>query len=106
MELYCFCFGKDKNQTIFLQLVKLLYADQATEILHEGHRSNQVSIRRGVWQGCPLSSHLFILIIEMLNLAVKQSLDIDVDVQYTKRFFMRLIFKKKTTSCKKLLENT
>ena len=50
----------------FISWVKLFYNDISSVVLNNGHLSDAFSIRRGVRQGCPLSSLLFIICIEFL----------------------------------------
>lgn len=73
-EFLFFCAGEIKNGTIFIQWIK--YTEHVAKIQHGGCQSNNINIRRGVWQRCPLSPFLFNLVIEVLVLAVRQSSEI------------------------------
>jgi hypothetical protein len=61
-----FNFGKS-----FINWIKLFYKDAQSCIVNNGHISEFFKIERGVRQGCPLSSYLFILIIEILYKSVQ-----------------------------------
>lgn len=61
---------------IFLQWIELLYKEQTAEIQYAVCRSTKINIVHGVHQGCPLSPLLFIVVIEILALTVKQCSDI------------------------------
>ena len=50
-----------------IQWVKLFYTDINSLIINNGFFSNSFNIERGVRQGCPLSSSLFIICIEYLS---------------------------------------
>ena len=56
-----FNFGDD-----LINWVKLFYTDIKGIILNNGHLSDSFSIERGVRQGCPLSSFLFLICIEVM----------------------------------------
>ena len=55
-------FGND-----FIQWVKLFYTDISSIIVNNGNFSEPFVLERGVRQGCPLSSSLFILCVEILS---------------------------------------
>ena len=57
-----FNFGND-----LINWVKLFYTDTKGVIINNGHLSKSFSIERGVRQGCPLSSFLFFICIEILS---------------------------------------
>ena len=57
----------------FINWIKLLYQDPVALIKNNGWFSNKVSIKRGIWQGCPVSALLFIMIVEILAIKLKKS---------------------------------
>ena len=56
-----FCFGPYVRK-----LVQLCYTQVSSTVINNGYSSGWFSIKRGVRQGCPLSSLLFLLCIEIL----------------------------------------
>ena len=58
--LQTFNFGPDT-----LNWLQVIY-NQAGCLLHNGHVSDFFLLKRGVWQGCPLSGLLFVVGIELL----------------------------------------
>ena len=61
----------------FIQWVKTLYNKPQFIIKNNGYLSQEYYMHRGVRQGCPLSALLFILVVEVLAVRMKQSRDID-----------------------------
>ena len=59
-----------------IKWVKLLYTDITSCVLNNGYISPWFSVHRGVRQGDPLSSSLFIICIEMLASAVRADINI------------------------------
>ena len=55
-------FGND-----IIRWIKLFYTDIHSLIINNGHFSEPVKILRGVRQGCPLSSTIFIICLEVLS---------------------------------------
>ena len=60
----------------FIQWFKTFYKDISSYILYNGHLSNVFEIQRGVRQGDPLSTYLFILCVESLSASLKAHPDI------------------------------
>ena len=56
----------------FKQWVKTIYNSPICKIKNNGHLSEQVIMTRGIRQGCPASSLIFILAIEILSLQIRQ----------------------------------
>ena len=71
LSLKQFNFG-----TELIQWIKLFYTDISTIINNNGHLSEPIPIQRGVKQGCPLSTTLFILSIEILSNYIEKNEDI------------------------------
>lgn len=59
--LETFNFGLDLSQWI-----KVFYKDISSCVLNNGYASKHFYLERGVRQGCPLSSTLFVIAIELL----------------------------------------
>ena len=60
----------------FIGWVKRLYANASTKVRVNGHLTSNISLKRGVRQGCPLSPLLYVLVIEMLALALRANQNI------------------------------
>ena len=56
-------FGIGKE---FINWIKVLYSNATTKIKINGYLSANVPLNRGVRQGCPLSSLLYVLVVEVL----------------------------------------
>ena len=54
----------------FKRWVRILYNDISSCVINDGFASPFFTLNRGVRQGCPLSGLLFVLGIELLNLAI------------------------------------
>ena len=57
----------------FITWVKTLYKNPILRVKNNGHISDTFSISRGIKQGCPLSALLFILVVEILSLRIKEN---------------------------------
>ena len=55
----------------FINWVKIIYANASTRLNINGFLTEQIPLRRGVRQGCPLSAFLYILVIEILALQLR-----------------------------------
>ncbi len=60
----------------FRKWVKILYSDVRSYIVNNGHFSPLFQMFRGIRQGCPLSAYLFLLIVEILAISVRNSKNI------------------------------
>ena len=56
---------------VFINWIKKLYSNASTVIKINGHLSANVPLKRGVRQGCPLSSSLYVFVIEILALQLR-----------------------------------
>lgn len=66
-SLKYFNFGK-----FFIKWVKLFYHDITSIMINNGFLSESIPIKRGVRQGCALSSSFFIIFIEALTNYIKK----------------------------------
>ena len=60
----------------FISWIKLLYSEPMFRVKNNGWMSSSYRMERGIRQGCPASSLLFILVIEVLANAIRQSKNI------------------------------
>ena len=61
-------FGKS-----FIQWIQSMYTKAKGRVMNHGWISESFNIERGVRQGCPLSSLLFIIVAEVLAMKIKQN---------------------------------
>ena len=69
--LNSFNFGPD-----LIKWIKVFYNDIFSNIINNGYMSDQFQIQKGVRQGCPLSSSLFIICLQVLTNYIKLNEDI------------------------------
>ncbi|MEW8547309.1 MAG: reverse transcriptase family protein, partial [Candidatus Thiodiazotropha sp.] len=60
----------------FSSLIRILYNNPSFTIKNNGWLSEIQSMHRGVRQGCPVSAQLFILVVELLALNIRNAKDI------------------------------
>ena len=63
-------FGFGEN---FIRWIAILYKNPLSCIKNNGHISQEVLIKRGVRQGCPVSALMFILSIKLSLCEIKES---------------------------------
>ena len=56
---------------IYLNLIKAI-CNKTTNIIHNREKSKNFHVRSGIRQGCPLSPHLFNIVLEILVRASRQ----------------------------------
>ncbi len=61
----------------FIKWVKILYTNPVISIKNNGWLSKDVKLGRGVRQGCPLSALLFVLIVEILAINIRNNQNIN-----------------------------
>ena len=57
----------------FINWIKLLYSNASAVINVNGFLTNPIPLNRGVRQGCPLSSPLYVMVIEVLALQLRSN---------------------------------
>jgi hypothetical protein len=64
--------GKD-----FRKIIKALYKESRAQVEVNGELSRPMDTTGGVRQGCPLSSYLFITVLEILTLLIEEEKEIE-----------------------------
>ena len=59
--------------TEFLKWVKIFYTDRKNYVINNGFLTDRISMQRGIFQGCPISPYLFLFVMEVASLAIKQN---------------------------------
>ena len=62
--------------TEFIDMIMVCFRDFRTRVQNNGYFTEYIKIRRGNKQGCPISSLIFNLVIEITGLKLKQNLNI------------------------------
>ncbi len=57
----------------FRRFITVLYTDVRSVVMNNGHKSREISLQRGVRQGCPLSPFLYSLVAETLGNIIRQN---------------------------------
>jgi hypothetical protein len=73
--LETFNFGPD-----FRKWVNVFYSNSQSSVLNNGFASEWFYLERSVRQGCPLAPFLFVLVVELLAIAVRSDPDVRVFV--------------------------
>ena len=81
-----FNFGED-----FIKWIQLFYKDAKGCVSNNVYLSDFFPISRGVRQGCPLSTYLFIICIELLSYKITTTEDIK-GITYSKHKFKKSLF--------------
>jgi hypothetical protein len=53
--------------TTWRQWTSTLYENAITSVLLNGENTKELFMEKGIRQGCPLASHLYLLVVNVLN---------------------------------------
>ena len=53
--------------------IKTIYSSRITYVMNNGFMTDRIHMERGIFQGCPVSPYLFLLVIEMMASAIRQN---------------------------------
>ena len=57
----------------FINWIKVFYSCRKSYVTNYGNLTNPIDMERGIFQGCPISPYLFLLVIETMALAIRQN---------------------------------
>jgi len=60
----------------YLNIVKAIYSKPVTNIKLNGEKLEAIPLKSGSRQGCPLSPYIFNIVLEVLDLAIRQQKEI------------------------------
>ena len=66
-----FNFGEN-----FIKWVKVFYNNRKSYVINNGYFTDVIDMQTGIFQGCPISPYLFLCVIEVAALAIRQNEDI------------------------------
>ena len=56
----------------FIDSIKTLYSARQSYVINNGFLTERISMKRSIFQGCPISPYLFLLVIEIMALSIRQ----------------------------------
>ena len=57
----------------FIDAIKTLYCNRQCYVMNNGYFTDRISMERGIFQGCPISPYLFLFVIEIMALSIRQN---------------------------------
>ena len=75
-HLYLKLFKKNGHRRNYLNIVKAIYDNSTANIFLSGEKLKAFPIRSGTRQGCPLSSVLFNIILNVLVIEIREEKEI------------------------------
>ena len=83
---------KVQFQRCFYHWIKILYYNPCASIINNGYTTKTFELSRGIRQGCPISALLYILIVEIIAINIKQDEDIKgININERKQIFISLL---------------
>lgn len=61
--------------SLFIHMIRLLFQNVVVSVKINNQVTKPFAIRRDVRQGCPLAPYLFIIVVEPLNIAIKNAIN-------------------------------
>ena len=61
---------------VFIKWVKIIYNNITSTVTNNGFFSAYFKLHRGVRQGCPISAYLFLLVVEILAIMIRNNKNI------------------------------
>ena len=58
------------------QWVKMMYQDRNSYVINNGFLTKSIALKKGVFQGCPISPYLFLLVTMTTALAIRENVNI------------------------------
>jgi hypothetical protein len=65
-------FERSEIQGPYVNMIKAIYSKPVANIKVNGENLEAIPLKSGTRQGCPLSSHLFNIVLEVLARAIRQ----------------------------------
>ena len=60
----------------FINWIKVFYSERKSYIINYGNLTKSIDMQRGIFQGCPISPYLYLLVIECMAIAIRQNSNI------------------------------
>ena len=57
----------------FIKWIRTIYSSRKSYIINNGFLTKPINMERGIFQGCPISPYLFLVVIETMALAIRQN---------------------------------
>ena len=76
IEFLLCALEKYKFGPSFRKWIQVLYTQISSCVINNGHSTEFFSVTRGIRQGCPISAMLFLIVVELLSVYIKNCPDI------------------------------
>ena len=57
----------------FIKWIRTIYFSRKSYVINNGFLTKPINMERGIFQGCPISPYLFLVVIETMALAIRQN---------------------------------
>lgn len=72
-DFLCCVLRKFNFSNEFIDWIKVFYSGRKSYVSNYGNLTRPLNMERGIFQGCPISPYLFLLVIESMALAIRQN---------------------------------